>query len=169
MRKGAVWLLALVLLATGCGRRQKSNEQPPAAAKTQQAGDRGEPAGAPDVTQPQHGLHTDTATRTDARLFGRKEATIYSARQLCGKWVMGPVYECYYADGTGKQWDTSEDVDESEAQTFRWTLDSNLLHEVYSMTAGGVVPRDYVVTYADDESLVYKDAFGNAYMWDRAE
>jgi len=27
--------------------------------------------------------------------------------------------------------------------------------------------RQYVVTFVDDETLVYRDAYGGSYMWDK--
>lgn len=38
---------------------------------------------------------------------------------------------------------------------------------LFPMRMGGVVLKEYLVTYADDESLVYKDAYGTSYMWDK--
>ena len=72
-------------------------------------------------------------------------------------------------DGTGLSWDTGDDVSREERKQFRWTLDSNQLRVVYPIATGGVVTRDYFVTFADDESLVYKDEFGSSHMWDKTQ
>lgn len=103
----------------------------------------------------------------NAGLFSRKEKTMYSAEQLCGEWVCGTLHEVYNSDGTGLQWDTKDDVSREEAQKFTWKIENNSLRQVYSMQLGGVVPRVYTVTFADDESLVYKDDFGESFMWDK--
>lgn len=112
-------------------------------------------------------LGTDTATRVDLRAFSRRQKVIYSPELLVGRWVCGSLYEEYDADGYGRSWDTADDVSRAEAKRFQWTMDSNLLHVEYPITTGGVVPREYLVTYADDESLVYKDDFGTSYMLDK--
>ena len=66
-------------------------------------------------------------------------------------------------------WDVSEDVAHSEAQRFLWTLDSNLLSIDFRLELGAIVPKRYVVTFADDENLVYRDAYGFSYMWDKVQ
>ena len=76
-------------------------------------------------------------------------------------------HEVYLADGTGRMWDTSDDVSETEAQSFSWTLDSNLLTLVCNLELGGIIPKRYVVTFVDDENLSYKDHYGKAYLWDK--
>ena len=114
-----------------------------------------------------HQLHTDTATRVDLKTFSRRQKVIYSPAMLVGRWLNGSLYEEYDANGYGRSWDTADDVTSDEAKRFQWMMDSNLLHVEYPITTGGVVPREYLVTYADDESLVYKDDFGTSYMWDK--
>ena len=47
---------------------------------------------------------------------------------IVGRWKTNaeqPYYEVYYANGTGKMWDTAEDVQEEDADTFDWSIDSN--------------------------------------------
>ena len=159
--------LTLTLTLAGCGHRQE--QQPaevPDSCPQEQVG-----AATTDTMSPakRQALMKDETTRTDLRLFGRKEMTLYTEQQLCGEWVMGTVHELYCADGTGRQWDTSEDVRAEEAQNFIWVLDSNRLHEVYRLQMGGAVPREYVVTFVDDETLVYKDSYDRAYLWDRVK
>lgn len=78
-----------------------------------------------------------------------------------------PEHEEYFADNTGRRWDTSEDIQRDEAQVFSWTLDSNFLTLKYTMAFGAVMVRQYVVTFVDNESLVYRDAFGDSFMWDK--
>lgn len=104
----------------------------------------------------------------NAGLFSKKERKVYAAEQLCGEWVCGTLHEMYNIDSTGLQWDTKDDVGREEAQKFTWQLENNNLQQVYSMRLGGVVPRTYKVTFVDDESLVYRDNFGESYMWERS-
>lgn len=126
-------------------------------------------AGAPKLP-PSHEftLQTDTAARTDLRMFSRKQKVFYGASLLYGEWTRGTEHEQYLPDGTGRFWDTGDDVGCGEALQFRWTLDSNVLQMVFKLTMGGVVPKEYLVTFADDESLVYRDDVGDSYMWDKA-
>lgn len=81
--------------------------------------------------------------------------------------MQGTEHEVYLADGTGRMWDTADDVSDAEAQRFSWTLDSNLLTLICHLELGGVVPKRYVVTFADDENLSYKDPYGKARLWDK--
>lgn len=112
-------------------------------------------------------LQADSAISTDWRKTANKGTKIYSPSLLAGTWKRGSLQHKYRANGTGSRWDEGEDVDYGEAQTFVWTMDSNCLTLVFAMQLGGVVPKEYVVTYLDEESLVYKDAYGNSYMWDK--
>ncbi|MCR5193871.1 MAG: hypothetical protein K6D59_11285 [Bacteroidales bacterium] len=36
------------------------------------------------------------------------------------------------------------------------------------MELGGVLYRQYVVTFVDDETMVYRDRYNSSYMWDKA-
>ena len=112
-------------------------------------------------------LQQDSAEITNLRLLTRKQKVIYDASLLVGEWVRGTEHEVYLADGTGRMWDTGDDVSDDEAQHFSWTLDSNLLTLICHLELGGVVPKRYVVTFADDENLSYNDPYGKAHLWDR--
>lgn len=121
----------------------------------------------PDSELPSHTLQQDTAEITNLRRMARKQRTIYSPALLVGEWLHGSEHEHYLADGSGNRWDIGDDVDRQEAQAFSWTMDSNLLTMKYNLSLGGLVVRQYVVTFVDDETLVYRDAYGGAYMWDK--
>ena len=114
-------------------------------------------------------VEEDSAEITNLRLFARKQRVIYSRNLLVGHWIHGTGHEEYLEDGTGRMWDVSEDVAHSEAQRFLWTLDSNLLSIDFRLELGAIVPKRYVVTFADDENLVYRDAYGFSYMWDKVQ
>lgn len=112
-------------------------------------------------------LQSDTAVRTDWRISARKNAKIYSPSLLAGEWQNGNLHHQYRSDGTGSRWDLSDDIERHEAQGFSWTMDSNSLTMFFTMELGGVVPKEYLVTFVDDETLVYKDRYGKSYMWDK--
>lgn len=113
-------------------------------------------------------MHRDTAEMTNLRILARKQRTIYSPSLMVGEWQRETLHELYYADGSGRSWDTKDDVSREEAQPFRWTMDSNLLLMEIPMEMGGILYRQYVVTFVDDETLVYRDRFDRSFMWDKA-
>ncbi|MCR4827870.1 MAG: lipocalin family protein [Bacteroidales bacterium] len=88
---------------------------------------------------------------------------------LPGKWVRGTEYYRYDRNGDGATWDTSDDVDESEAQPFTWEYNetNNTLTLVHQMEMGGVVPKSYTVTSLTEDELEYKDRFGVHYTFKR--
>ncbi len=112
-------------------------------------------------------IHEDSIEITNLRLLARKQKVIYSSTLLIGEWIHGTEHEEYYANGTGRMWDTSDDVSSDEAQRFEWTLDSNLLTIICHLELGAILPKRYIVTFADDETLAYKDLYGSAYLWDK--
>ena len=115
-------------------------------------------------------IQGDTISRTDALFCPKKKRIQFTADQFYGEWIAGTLHECYFADSTGLQWDTKDDVSRQEAQHFFWSLtDNNRLMQVYTMGVNGIVPRDYDVTLVNEESLVYKDAFGNAFRWNKMQ
>jgi len=168
--------LTLLLLLASCHRRET---EPPCLADTLAAASSPADATLPAAPTPPDSLPaapattvvypvlTDTAARTNLRLFLRKQTTIYGTDLLIGEWQRNSEHEEYLPDGTGLHWDTSDDVQRDEAQRFQWTLDSNLLRLVFRTVTGAVVPKEYAVTFADHETLVYRDAYGDSYMWDR--
>lgn len=66
--------------------------------------------------------------------------------QLVGKWMTSDeqYFEVYYSDGTGKEWDLRDDVQEEEASVFTWEFDEGAedkFFKYYEMEIGGVVPQ----------------------------
>lgn len=66
--------------------------------------------------------------------------------QIVGKWMTNDAkyFEVYYADGTGKEWDLNDDVQEEEASWFTWEFDegaADKFFKYYEMEIGGVVPQ----------------------------
>lgn len=165
-------LLATVLLLAGCRHARKEQPALPAPSDTvaPPATVDSTPSVLPDSSgRPPRGfqLSQDTLPPTDWRLFAPRQKVIYDPKLLVGEWTNGTEHELYMADGTGTRWDDAEDVYREEAQQFRWTMDSNRLNLMFHLALGAVVPRQYLVTFADDENLVYKDAYGFSYMWDK--
>lgn len=122
-----------------------------------------------DTTIPDTGyaVRCDSAQRMDAYSTPRKETVIYSPSQLAGEWQRGNEHELFRADGTGIHWNTNDDVSREEAQPFAWKLENNILETRHTISMGGVVIRQYEVTFVDDETLVYRDRYGDSYMWDK--
>ena len=112
-------------------------------------------------------LHLDSAEVTNIRIFVRKQKVIYSPSLLVGEWLRGTEHVVFREDHTGMLWEPSDDVSRKEAHPFTWSLDSNMLILVFRLARGAVVPKMYVVTYVDEESLAYRDAYGNACLWDK--
>jgi hypothetical protein len=53
-------------------------------------------------------------------------------------------FEVYYTDGTGKEWDLKDDVQEEEASLFTWEFDEatdDKFIKYYEMEIGGIVPQ----------------------------
>lgn len=79
---------------------------------------------------------------------------------LTGKWQDGTLFYKYFDNGTGATWDTSDNVTESEAQAFTWTLVKAELTHIHVLEMGGSVPKIYTVTELTSTSLKYHDSFG---------
>ena len=114
-------------------------------------------------------LQQDSADAVNLRLFTRKQRKIFDPSLMVGEWLLGTRHMVYCLDGSGYLWDPGVDLRRDEAQDFKWTMDSNLLTFEHPLTLGGVVMRMYVVTFVDDESLVYRNAYGSSYMWEKVQ
>ncbi len=86
---------------------------------------------------------------------------------LVGTWREGSYYECYYSDGTGKYWDTSEDYYEDEAITFTWDFLLGTLTQYHTLEFGGVVPKVYTIEELTSSTLVYSDSFGVTHHFEK--
>jgi len=86
---------------------------------------------------------------------------------LIGKWKSGTLYYKYLSNGSGGTWDTSDDVSESEAQPFTWTLEKSELTHLFVMELGGIVPKVYTVTALTETSLKFKDDFGKSFSFSK--
>ena len=56
---------------------------------------------------------------------GGETETKVDKSQIYGKWRTSDstYFEVYYSDGTGKEWDLKDDVQEAEASKFTWEYD----------------------------------------------
>lgn len=170
--KAALLIAGCLLLATGCQRKTESQsvestpDTPPWVA-TDAVAPANTVADTAAKKPESHALEQDTAEITNLRILARKQPTIYDPKLIVGEWLRNSEHEVYYADGTGKCWDSSDDIQDSEAMTFQWTMDSNLLTIKHTMQLGAVMMRLYLVTFVDEESLVYKTIFDESFMWDK--
>ncbi len=99
---------------------------------------------------------------------GGDEEPSYDSALLIGKWQENSAKTLYYvynSDGTGHTWDTSDDVSESEAQEFTWTLIKADLVQIHIMTGGQKVPKQYTVTLLTSKSLSYKDNYNKSFSF----
>ena len=86
----------------------------------------------------------------------------FDVSNLYGRWQEGSVYERYDNTGYGATWDVSDDIDEEEAQLFKWTLDgSTLIHQ--HMGTFVTVPKVYTVTSLTPTTLIYGDDYGKTH------
>ncbi len=97
-------------------------------------------------------------------LFGDAD---FDESDLVGTWQSHTLYETYKADSTGYTWDTSDDVTESEAQAFTWTLTSDNLIQIHIMEMGGEIPRSYTITELTSSTMVYEDSYGAVTSFER--
>jgi hypothetical protein len=104
-----------------------------------------------------------------ALLYSCKKDANVDKDLLYGKWKQGTLFEKYLSDGTGWTWDESDDVDESEAQKFEWTLEKADLTQVHLMEMGAKLPKYYTVTELTSSSLKYKDDYGKSYSFQKAD
>ena len=88
---------------------------------------------------------------------------------IVGKWGAGTEYYRYDNDGNGATWDVADDVNEEEAQPFKWEFDSesNHLTLIHQMEMGGVIPKTYTLKILDDNTLSYKDKYDSTYVYKR--
>lgn len=84
---------------------------------------------------------------------------------LIGKWESGTLFYRYMSNGSGYSWDEGDDVMESEAQGFTWTLEQSVLTHIHILEMGGSVPKVYTVTELTSTRLSYEDDFGKSHSF----
>lgn len=105
----------------------------------------------------------------------------YQESMLYGKWQEGSVYECYYDSPinfilptgdtisvNGTTWDTSDDVDEDEAQAFNWKLNGSTLIQEHISTFA-IIPKMYTITSLTSSNLSYTDDYGTGHHFTKIE
>ena len=87
---------------------------------------------------------------------------------LYGRWQEGTVFERYDDTGLGATWDVSDDLEEEEAQLFKWTLEgSTLIHEHIGTFV--TVPKVYTVTILNASNLTYHDDYGKTHYFSKID
>jgi len=88
----------------------------------------------------------------------------FDATLLYGRWQEGTVFERYDESGLGATWDTDDDLEEEEAQLFKWSLEgSTLIHEHLGQFV--TVPKVYTVTTLNSSQLTYHDDYGTTHYY----
>jgi len=80
---------------------------------------------------------------------------------IVGRWKTsdGGHFEVYYSNGTGKMWDPADDVEEDEADTFDWSIDSNnkLTQIVHFQSGAGDVPQYCNIITLNETTFKYNN------------
>lgn len=81
---------------------------------------------------------------------------------IVGRWktnAENPYYEVYYADGTGKYWDTADGTMEEEADTFDWTIDENnkLTQIVHFQSGAADLPQYCNILILNETTFKYNN------------
>lgn len=102
------------------------------------------------------GLDTETPT------------TGFDKTNLYGKWqetASSTLHYIYYSDGTGKTWDTADDVTEDEAQNFTWSLSEDYFLHIYLGEMGAEIPKEYTMKVLTSSSMTYSDNYGKSWTF----
>lgn len=87
---------------------------------------------------------------------------------LYGRWQEGTIFERYDETGWGATWDTDDDLEEEEAQLFKWSLEgSTLIHEHQGQFV--TVPKVYTVTTLNSSQLTYHDDYGTTHNFSKVD
>lgn len=91
----------------------------------------------------------------------KDESKSYS-ELIVGRWKTSaaePYYEVYNSNGTGKMWDTADDVQEEDADTFSWSIDSNnkLTQIVHFQGGQGDIPQYCNIITLNETTLKYNN------------
>ncbi|MBR5604104.1 MAG: hypothetical protein IKY27_05935 [Bacteroidales bacterium] len=106
---------------------------------------------------------------------GGETETKVDKSQIYGKWrtADSTYFEVYYSDGTGKEWDLKDDVQEAEASKFTWeydeATDSKFL-KYFTMENGAIVPQYCDILELNSTNFKYNnEGFRATYNLVRAE
>ncbi|MRT92977.1 hypothetical protein [Ancylomarina sp. 16SWW S1-10-2] len=82
---------------------------------------------------------------------------------IIGKWKSGTLFEKYNEDKSGGFWNTADDVKESEAQKFTWTITKDVLKQIHIFETGpALVPKVYTITDLTSTTMSYEDSYGES-------
>ena len=96
-----------------------------------------------------------------------KAEVVVDRNALVGKWQATDntsEFWRYNADGTGKTWDESDDVHETDTVGvlhFNWTTVQSHIELDYYGEMGQHAYENYTVTHQTQDSLVWKDLYGD--------
>ena len=80
---------------------------------------------------------------------------------IVGRWRTsdGGHFEVYFSNGTGKMWDPADDVQEDEADTFDWSIDSNnkLTQIIHYQGSQGEVPQYCNIITLNETTFKYNN------------
>lgn len=98
-----------------------------------------------------------------------KEASFDEAL-LVGTWQSGYEMETYAENHTGTAWvsDPDEDVQESEAQPFDWSLENAILTQFHKGEMGSVSPREFKIISLSPTTMVREDNYGKTETFTKA-
>ena len=106
------------------------------------------------------------------------EEEVFESTLLIGKWSRDYIdgtatkteFYRYDTNGGGATWVPAEDVKESEAQKFTWTLVSSSLTHIHIMQTGSAgIPKIYVVTELTATTLKYRDDFNKTFSFTKVK
>ncbi len=95
--------------------------------------------------------------------------TNFEKSLMYGRWVDGTEYYRFDIDGTGATWDTGDDVSESEAQEFTWSLEGADLTIIHILEVGGAVPKAYTMKTLTATTLEFEDYTGKVFSYTKAD
>ncbi len=102
-------------------------------------------------------------TVTSCKKDDDDKTTTINPELLVGRWktdAAQPYYEVYNANNTGKMWDTAEDVQEDEADTFTYEVDAEhnkMTQYVQFQGQQGVVPQYCNILILNETTLKYNN------------
>ena len=174
MRRYLAILILLLLCLSSCNPgREAAPEQAPDSTARPSAPEQADKAAVPALpalvdSLPAAGGEEGLAVSRDAKVTDRRrQVRLFQPGELLGEWVSGTLHECYLPDGTGRAWDTGDDVRPDEAKHFTWRLDNNQLVDIYPIATGGFVPDISDIVSIDSICMVRRDNFGHDIRFER--
>lgn len=128
MRRWTIGIMVVLLLAACHRHREKAAPDTVAAGTVRDAEETSAVATDDTVVTRKptqvYEMRRDTAEMTNLRILARKQRTIYSPSLMVGEWQRETLHELYYADGSGRSWDTFVD---DETMVYRDRFDRSFM------------------------------------------